>query len=186
MWHAGASSVSIAGIQLAKADGAKAIYVTAGSDEKVDFCVNKLGATAGFNYRTQDWSAEVLKATGGEGVNVIIDFIGAGYFAGNLNAAARDGHIVNLAFLGGTKLPEGVDISAFLRKRVRYEGSTLRSRDEMYQKKLRDMLVEHALPRLKTGEFKVFVEKVFPFEQVVDAHKLMESNQTKGKIICTI
>ncbi|KAL5356584.1 hypothetical protein BJX96DRAFT_171747 [Aspergillus floccosus] len=186
MWHAGASSVSIAGIQLAKADGAKAIYVTAGSDEKVDFCVNKLGATAGFNYRTQDWSAEVLKATGGEGVDVIVDFIGAGYFVGNLNAAARDGHIVNLAFLGGTKLPEGVDISAFLRKRVRYEGSTLRSRDEMYQKKLRDMLVEHALPRFKSGEFKVFVEKVFPFEQVVDAHKLMESNQTKGKIICTI
>ncbi|EAW08507.1 NAD(P)H-quinone oxidoreductase [Aspergillus clavatus NRRL 1] len=186
LWHAGASSVSIAGIQLSKADGAKAIYVTAGSQEKIDFCVKELGATAGFNYHTQDWSAEVLKATNGEGVNVIVDYIGANYFQGNLDAAAKDGHIVNLAFLGGTKLPEGVDISPFLRKRIRFEGSTLRSRDEGYQKKLRDTLVEHALPKFRDGSFKVFVEKVFPMEQIVEAHKLMETNQTKGKIICTV
>ncbi|KKK25496.1 hypothetical protein P175DRAFT_0470661 [Aspergillus ochraceoroseus IBT 24754] len=186
LWHAGASSVSISGIQLAKAAGASAIYVTAGSDEKVAFCVEKLGATAGFNYRTQDWCAELLKATDHRGVDVIIDYIGAGYFQSNLNAAAQDGRIVNLAFLGGVKLPEGVDISPFLRKRVRYEGSTLRSRDEGYQQKLRDMVVENALPRLVTGEFKVLVEKVFPFESITEAHQLLESNQTKGKIICTV
>lgn len=58
LWHAGASSVSIAGIQLSKADSAAAIYVTAGSQEKIDFCVKELGATAGFNYHTQDWAKE--------------------------------------------------------------------------------------------------------------------------------
>lgn len=114
-----------------------------------------------------------------------MDYIGAGYFQDNLRSAALDGRIVNLAFLGGIKLEGGVDISYFLRKRVRYEGSTLRSRDEGYQRKLRDMFVENALDKLKTGEFKAFVEKVFAFEDVVAAHKLMESNQTKGKIICT-
>ncbi|KAF9894015.1 hypothetical protein FE257_008987 [Aspergillus nanangensis] len=186
LWHAGASSVSIAGIQLARAAGAKAIYVTASSDEKISFCVNQLGATAGFNYRTQDWAAELLKATDGKGVNVIVDYIGAGYFAQNLSAAAMDGHIVNLAFMGGIKLPEGVDISPFLRKRIRFEGSTLRSRDETYQRKLRDEVERVALPRFVKGEFKVVVERVFPWEQVVEAHRLMESNQTKGKIICTI
>jgi NADPH2:quinone reductase len=97
-----------------------------------------------------------------------------------------DGRIVNLAFMGGIKTEGPVDISAFLRKRVRFEGSTLRSRDENYQRKLRDMVVENALPRFRDGSFKVFVEKVFAFEDVVQAHKLMESNQTKGKIICTI
>ncbi|KAL4803822.1 hypothetical protein BDV18DRAFT_144498 [Aspergillus unguis] len=186
LWHAGASAVSIAGIQLAKAAGASAIYVTAGSDEKIAFCVDKLGATAGFNYRTQNWAEELAKATGGKGVDVIVDFIGAGYFQDNLKSAAMDGRIVNLAFLGGVKVQGEVDISYFLRKRVRYEGSTLRSRDEAYQRKLRDMVVENALDKLKSGEFKVFVEKVFKFEDVVDAHKLMESNQTKGKIVCTI
>ncbi|KAL4779159.1 hypothetical protein BJX76DRAFT_352038 [Aspergillus varians] len=186
LWHAGASSVSIAGIQLAKAAGASAIYVTAGSDEKVKFCVERLGATAGFNYRTQDWAEELSKATGGRGVDVIVDYIGAGYFQDNLKSAALDGRIVNLAFLGGIKVAEGVDISYFLKKRVRFEGSTLRSRDVGYQRKLRDMVVENALENLRSGEFKVFVEKVFGFEEVVEAHKLMESNQTKGKIICTI
>jgi len=186
LWHAGASSVSIAGIQLSAADKASAIYVTAGSQEKIDFCVKELGATAGFNYHTQDWATEILKATGGKGVDVVVDFIGQNYFQGNLDVAARDGRIVNLAFLSGTKLPAGVDISPFLRKRLRYEGSSLRSRDENYQLELRDKLVEHALPKFEDGSYKVFVEKVFPFEKIIEAHKLMESNQTKGKIICTI
>ena len=186
LWHAGASSVSIAGIQLSRADNATAVYVTAGSQEKIDFCVKQLGATAGFNYHTQNWSEEILKATGGKGVDIIIDFIGQNYFQGNLDAAARDGHIVNLGAMSGTKLPAGVDIGAFVRKRLRFEGSSLRSRDEDYQGTLRNTLAEHALPKMREGSFKIPIEKVFPWEEVVKAHQLMESNQTKGKIICRI
>lgn len=186
LWHAGASSVSIAGVQLSKADKASAIYVTAGSQEKIDFCVQELGATAGFNYHTQDWAKEILQATDGKGVDVVIDFIGQNYLQGNLDVAARDGRIVHLGAMSGTKLPAGVDMGAFVRKRVRFEGSTLRSRDEDYQGKLRDTLVEHSVPRLKDGSFKVPIEKVFPWEDIVQAHQLMESNQTKGKIICRI
>jgi NADPH:quinone reductase-like Zn-dependent oxidoreductase len=102
-------------VQLSIAAGASAVYVTAGSQEKLDFCVKELGATKGFNYKTQDWSEEILKATDGKGVDLIVDFIGASYFQGNLNAAARDGHIVNLGAMGGIKLPAGVDISAFIK-----------------------------------------------------------------------
>lgn len=185
LWHAGASSVSIAGIQLSKIGGAKAIYVTASSQEKIDFCVKELGATAGFNYKTQDWSKEILKVTKEEGVDVIIDFVGQDYFQGNLDVAARDGHVVTLGALSGTKLPAGVDIGAFVRKRVRYEGSTLRSRDPEYQGRLRDKLEEY-IGKFGDGTFKIYVEKVFPWEEVVEAHGLMERNETKGKIICTI
>lgn len=185
LWHAGASSVSIAGIQLAKAEGASAIYVTASSQEKIDFC-KELGATDGFNYKTGDWSEGLLKATDGKGVDVIIDFVGASYFKQNLAAAARDGHIVNLGFLGGNTVKGDVDIGVFLRKRIRFEGSSLRSRDEDYQGKLRNSLVEHALPKFKSGEFQVFVEKVFKMSEIKQAHELLESNQTKGKLICTI
>lgn len=186
LWHAGASSVSIAGIQLSKAHGAREIYVTAGSQEKIDFCVNGLGATAGFNYRTKDWAEEIRMATKGEGVDLIVDFIGAAHFSGNLRAASCDGRIVELGLMSGSQLPAGVDISPLLIKRLRIEGSTLRSRDENYQRRLRDLLVENALPKFKDGTFKVFVEKVFPFEKIADAHRLLESNQTKGKIICTV
>ena len=77
LWHAGASAVSIAGIQLSKADNASAIYATTRSDEKNKFCVETLGATAAFNSETSpDWSEELQKASGGKGADVIIDFMG--------------------------------------------------------------------------------------------------------------
>jgi NADPH:quinone reductase-like Zn-dependent oxidoreductase len=126
-----------------------------------------------------------MKVTESNGVDIIIDYIGADYFSGNLDVAARDGRIVTLGALSGTKLPAGVDIGAFVRKRIRFEGSSLRSRDPDYQGKLRDRL-EGFHPQFEDGTFKVFIEKVFPWEEVIEAHKLMESNQTMGKLICTI
>lgn len=185
LWHAGASGVSIAGIQIARAAGASDVYVTAGSQDKIDFCVGELGATAGFNYKTQDWAEEIVKVTGGKGVDIVIDFVGAAYFQGNLKAAARDGHIVNLGFLSGNKLPAETDISPFLAKRLRFEGSSLRSRDADYQGRLRDKLEEY-LPKFEDGSFKLYTEKVIPWERIAEAHQLMEDNATKGKIICTI
>jgi NADPH:quinone reductase-like Zn-dependent oxidoreductase len=129
----------------------------------------------------------VLKATGGKGVDIIVDFIGPATFAGNLNAIARDGRIVNLASLSGMKLtPEMAqpDFGNFFRKRLRVEGSGLRSRDETYQGRLRDQLNDHAMPKFKDGSFKVLIEKVFPWEQIQDAHRLMESNQVSPGLSC--
>ncbi|KAJ9607274.1 hypothetical protein H2200_008347 [Cladophialophora chaetospira] len=185
LWHAGASSVSIAGIQLSKAENASAVYVTASTKEKIDFC-KSVGATEGFSYKEGDWAQALLKHTDGKGVDLIVDFVGAGYFDQNLEAAARDAHIVNLGNLGGNVVEGPVDVSRFLRKRLRFEGSSLRSRDENYQGKLRDQLVEHALPRFIDGRFKVYVEKVFKMEEIQQAHELLASNKTMGKIICTV
>ncbi|KAJ5221075.1 uncharacterized protein N7469_009962 [Penicillium citrinum] len=179
LWHAGASSVSIAGIQLAKAKGASAIYATVSSSEKVHFLEQNLGPST------------TKRITGGadlqkQGVNLIVDFIGAPYFQNNLDIAAQDGRIVLLGLMGGAELPVGVNIAPLLYKRLRLEASGLRSRDLGYQGKLRDMLVEYALPKFCEGSLKVFVEKVFRFEDIVEAHQLLEKNQTKGKIICTV
>ncbi len=185
LWHAGASSVSLAGIQLAKADGAKAIYVTASGDDKIQMA-KKMGATEGWSYKTDDWSKKVMEATDGKGVDVIVDFVGATYFQGNLNCAAKDGRVVLLGLMGGVELPEKVNIMNLLLKRIRFEGSTLRSRDPEYQGKLRDHLVEHALGKFVDGTFQVPIEKVFSWEDVAKAHELMESNTIKGKIICRI
>ncbi|RDW81818.1 GroES-like protein [Coleophoma cylindrospora] len=185
LWHAGASSVSIAGIQLAKAAGAKAIFVTAGSDAKVDFCIS-IGANAGFNYHTEDWVTGILRATNGYGVDVIVDFIGKNYSQGNFEAAAIDGRIVQLASLSGGKLDAGLDIGLLENKRLRWEGSRLRSRPLEYQQKLRELLVEFALPKFADGTFKVMIEKEFSWKDIQRAHELMESNQSKGKIICHV
>ncbi|KAK5114493.1 hypothetical protein LTR62_002428 [Meristemomyces frigidus] len=189
LWHAGASGVSIAGQQLSKGNGASKLFATARSDDKCDFCVKELGADAAFNTESTNWAQEVLKATDGKGVDIIVDFIGPATFAGNLECIARDGRIVNLASLSGMKLkPEMAqpDFGNFFRKRCRVEGSGLRSRDETYQGKLRDSLHDHALPKFVDGSFKVLIEKTFDWEQIQEAHRLMESNKTKGKIICTI
>ncbi|KAK6539195.1 hypothetical protein TWF694_009437 [Orbilia ellipsospora] len=185
--HAGASGVSIAAIQLAKNAGASAVYVTAGSQEKIDFCVNELGATAGFNYKTQDFAEEILKVTDGKGVDVIVDYIvGQGYLEKDLRCAAFDCRIVILALMGGIKTEERIDVGSILRKRIRIEGSTLRSRTPEYQQLLRDRLVQEAMPRFEEDSFNIVVEKVFSWKEVVEAHQLMESNQTKGKIICLV
>lgn len=186
LWHAGASAVSIAGIQLSKADGAAQVYATVGSDAKVKFCTDELGVTAAYNYKTQDWSQEIMQVTQGRGVDVIIDLVGASHFQGNLRAAAKDARIAHLGQVSGTVLPDGTDIGPMLWKRIRFQGSTLRSRDVDYQRKLKDLLIEHALPKLRDGTFKVHIERIFPWTGIIQAHKLLDTDSTQGKLICTI
>jgi len=140
--------------------------------------------TKAFNYRTDDWVQGIRDATGGQGVDVIVDFVGANYFQKNIDVAARDGRIVLLALLSGPKV-ENLDISALLYKRVRIEGSTLRSRDEAYQSKLRDVLEKH-LPEFESDKLRVPIDTVLPWDQIQEAHRIMEANENKGKIICTI
>lgn len=191
LWHAGASSVSIAGIQLSRAAAspAPAVFATARQDGKCAFCVDKLGATYAANTTSAadgKWSEEIKSHNGGRGVDLVVDLVGAPYFAENLAVCERDGRVVALGMMGGGALPAGVDMSAFVFKRVRFQGSTLRSRDPEYQGRLRDLFEEKALPGLKSGAFECHVEKVMSWEQIRQAHELMERNETKGKIICTI
>jgi len=185
LWHAGASAVSIAGAQLAKLAGAEKVFATAGTDEKCRFVEEEVGVARAFNYRAEDWVAGLLEATGGKGVDMIVDFVGGSYFQKNVDVVARDGRICLLGLLGGAVTPAPVDIGKLLYKRVRIEGSTLRSRDEEYQGKLRDRLEEY-LPRFQSGELKIIIDTVLPWEDIVKAHQRLESNATKGKIICTI
>ncbi|KAI1181785.1 zinc-binding dehydrogenase [Nemania serpens] len=184
LWHAGASGVSIAGIQLSRDAGASAVYATVGSDDKCRFVEAELGATRAFNYKTDDWARGILEATGGRGVDLIVDFVGASYFQQNLAVAARDARWVMLGLLGGSRL-EGVDIGMLLFKRIRLEGSTLRSRDVEYQGRLRDKLAEY-IPDFECGKLNVKIDSVFCMEDIVKAHELLEKNVTTGKIICTV
>ncbi|PTB73319.1 quinone oxidoreductase putative [Trichoderma longibrachiatum ATCC 18648] len=184
LWHAGASGVSVAGIQLAKAAGASEIYATAGSQEKIDFITGQLGATAAFNYKTQDWVKEIKDKTGGKGVDYIVDFVGGEYFMKNLDVAAQDGSLLLLGTLSGGRAPDA-DIGLILYKRLRVLGSTLRSRDEEYQGKLRDK-VETYLDDFASQNFKIYLDLVLPWDKIQEAHEHMENARNSGKIVCTI
>ncbi|PWN92541.1 quinone oxidoreductase putative [Acaromyces ingoldii] len=192
--HAGASGVGLAAIQLARLLGAKRIFVTAGSADKCAFC-EKLGADAAINYKETDWAAELAKQTDGRGVDVIMDFIGAGYFNQNLASLARDGRLVLQGMMGGTQVKD-VNIGQLLLKRLRVEGSTLRSRDIEYQSSLvQDFVHSGNLDRLAEGVGRektdddvhhIVIHKVFSWNDIKGAHDEMAANKNTGKIVVTV
>ena len=186
LWHAGASGVSVSGIQLSLAAGASAVYATTRSQTKSEFCKQTLGCTAVFNTSEPDWADQVKRATDGRGVDIIVDLIGPAVFPDNLAIGAKDARIVLIGLMSGFKLRRETDLGLLVFKRMRFEGSTLRSRDAAFQQRLKDHFVKYAFSKFEQGEFKVYVHKVLPWEQIVDAHKLMESNAVTGKIVCTI
>ena len=178
----GSSGIGVTAIQMAAATGNR-VFATAGSDEKVAACV-KLGAEKAFNYKTQDWVAEVRAATGGKGVNVILDMVGGDYVPRELKCLAEDGRLVFIAYLRGPKTE--LDIDVVMRKRLSITGSTLCSRSSEFKAYLAKNLREKIWPLLEVGRIKPQVYKTFLLEQAGEAHRLMESSQHIGKIVLTL
>ena len=180
--HGGASGIGTTAIQLAAALGHR-VYATVGSDERAQ-AVLKLGATQVFNYRTQDFVEEVLQATNNRGVDVILDMVAGEYVRRNLKALADDGRCVMIATLGGAK----AEINAWelLSRRLTLTGSTLRPRSDAYKAKLAAALKQKVWPLLESGRMAPVVHAVFPLENVVQAHQLLDSGAHIGKIILTI
>ncbi|AHM61009.1 NADPH:quinone reductase-like protein [Flammeovirgaceae bacterium 311] len=176
--HAGASGVGTAAIQLAIALGAEA-WVTASAPKHTN--CRALGASVAIDYKEEDFAEVVAEKTGGKGVNVIIDFIGADYWQQNLKSLAVDGRLVMLAFLGGATAE--VNLAPLLRKRLSVYGSTLRSRSLSYQAALTKDLSAFLLPRLESSELKPVVHQTFGWQQATEAHQEMEQNKNIGKIV---
>src|SRR5690348_1797997 len=178
----GSSGIGVTAIQMAAATGNR-VFATAGSDEKVAACV-KLGAEKAFNYKTQDWVAEVRAATGGKGVNVILDMVGGDYVPRELKCLAEEGRLVFIAFLRGpkTELPI-VDVMS---KRLTITGSTLRPRSSEFKGYLARNLREKIWPLIEAGRIKPQLYKTFPLAEAAAAHRLMESSQHIGKIVLTV
>jgi NADPH2:quinone reductase len=178
----GTSGIGVTAIQMAAATGNR-VFATAGSDEKVLACV-KLGAEKAFNYKTQDWVAELRAATGGAGVNVILDMVGGDYVPRELRCLAEDGRLVFIAYLRGPK--SELDIDAVMRRRLTISGSTLRPRSAEFKGYLARNLREKIWPLIEAGRIKPQVYKSFPLEQAAEGHRLMESSRHIGKIVLTV
>lgn len=177
--HAGASGVGTAAIQLAKAIGAK-VYVTA-SAGKHSIC-QQLGTDACIDYKQEDFAERIQELTDNEGVNLVIDFIGANYFSKNLEVLQTDGRLVMLALLGGHKLSE-VSIAAILRKRLSIMGSTLRSRSTEYQNQLVADLWQQFGSAFEAREILPYLSETYAWQEAMQAHEAMEANKTVGKLV---
>jgi NADPH:quinone reductase len=180
--HGGTSGIGTTAIQLAKAFGAT-VFVTAGSDEKCEAC-RALGADLAINYRTQDFVTEIKTATGGKGVNVILDMVGGDYIQRNYDVAATDGRIVQIAFLQGAKVQ--IDFMRLMLKRLTHTGSTLRPRPVTEKAALAAELEAKVWPLLAAGRCKPVIFATFPLAEAAKAHALMESSTHVGKIMLEV
>ncbi len=180
--HAAGSGVGVAAIQLAKAAGAT-VLGTAGSAEKLCKAA-ALGLDAGINYREQDFAEVVREATGGRGVDVILDVIGASYWEKNIASLAVKGRLVLVGTMGGGKVE--TNIGGLMPKRLSVFGTVLRMRSFAEKAALTEQFRRHVLPLLESGRLRPVVDRVFPLAQAADAHRYMESNANFGKIVLAV
>ncbi len=180
--HGGTSGIGTTAIQLAKAFGARVI-ATAGGAAKVEAC-RALGADVAIDYRSQDFVKEVRAATGGRGVDVILDMVGGDYTERNIVAAAEDGRIVQIAALGGAEAK--INVARLMMKRVTLTGSTLRPRTREVKAGFARAIEDRVWPLVAAGKLKVLVDSTFPLAQASEAHRRMETSQHVGKIILTL
>lgn len=176
--HGGAGGIGITAINLAIAFGVR-VFATASSPEKCEV-INQLGAEA-ICYTQTDFVKEIKQKTHGQGVNVILDILGADILQKNFSAAALEGRIVNIAFLKGSQY--AIDLMPLMMKRLTLTGSTLRAQLASTKIKIADELMQQVWPLLNQQKIKPIIDTEYPLDDVVKAHQRMESNRHIGKIV---
>ncbi len=180
--HGGSGGIGTTAIQMAKAFGVK-VFVTAGSDEKCRVCA-ELGASVTINYHENDFSQVVLEATQNRGVDVILDIIGAAYFAQNMRSLAFDGRLVHIALQQGLKTE--LNLLPVMLKRLTITGSTLRAREDQFKANIAKKLYRYVWPMLEEGKIKPIIHAILPLKEAYYAHELIESRAHIGKIVLEI
>lgn len=180
--HGGSSGIGTTAIQLARAFGAR-VLTTAGSPDKCAAC-EALGAECAFNYHETDFVTAARGATGGRGVDVILDIVGGDYLQRNIDALATDGRLVHIGQLGGAKAQ--INLGPVLRNRLTITGSTLRPRSIPEKAAIAREVLKHVWPVLESGAVKVIVHATFPLRSAAEAHRVMEASTHIGKLVLTL
>ena len=180
--HAGASGVGTAAIQICKAKG-NPCFVTAGTKEKISRCM-ELGAEGGTVRNEENFADAVVKWTDNNGVQVILDPVGANYLEDNMKSLTLEGRLVMIGLMGGAET--SINLGLLMMKRLRIIGSTLRAQPIPKKTEIMNNLNENIWPLLESGDIKPIIDTVIPIEEVDKAHELMESNQTFGKVILKV
>ena len=177
--HGGSSGIGVTAIQIAKALGST-VLVTVGTADKAKAC-QALGADVAINYREQDFVEVVNAATGGRGVDVILDMVAGSYVARNVQCLADDGRAVIIAVQGGVKAE--FDAGQVLRRRLTITGSTLRPRPIAFKAGIARALRERVWPLLESRAIAPVIFRQLPASEAAAAHALMESGEHVGKIV---
>jgi len=180
--HGGTSGVGTVAIQLAVARGAT-VYATAGTAEKVALC-EELGATRGIDYRQEDFVAVVQDATGGRGVDVVLDLVGGSYVGRDVEALAVGGRVMVIASQGGREAT--LDVGLLMQKRARVWGTTLRARPLEERREIMASVREHVWPLVEQKAVRVILDSVYPLDFAATAHRRMEEGGHSGKILLAV
>lgn len=180
--HAAAGGVGSAGVQIAHALGAR-VFATANAERRAE--VMALGAEAVFDYRSEDFEEGVRDATGGHGVDVIVDFVGGDYLARNLRSLAPGGRLVQVGLLSGQDTAS-IPLLVLLHNHLRLIGTVMKSRTVEEKRAMVQRFAEGALPMFADGRLKPLVGKVFPLAQAAEAHRAMEAGGGLGKIVLNV
>ena len=177
--HGGSSGIGTTAIPLARLRGAR-VFATASSDAKCAACA-RLGAELAVNYRERDFVTEIKTATGGAGVNLILDMVGGSYLRRNLDVLATEGRIVTIGLMGGAAAE--VDLAQIMSRRAVLTGSTLRSRSVEQKGTIADAVRKHVWPLLAAKRLRPVVHATFPLADAAEAHRVMEASAHVGKLL---
>lgn len=180
--HAAASGVGTAAVQIARAAGARVI-ATSRSPEKRRR-LGLLGVGHVLDPARPDIAGSIVEAAGGSGVDVALDFVGAGSWALNLEVLATLGRLVLVGTLGGSRVE--ADLSVLLRKRLTVVGTVLRSRSPNEKETLCRDFASRGLPLLADGRLRPVIDRVLPLEEAAAAHTAMEAGENFGKIVLRV
>ncbi|WP_170365487.1 NAD(P)H-quinone oxidoreductase [Ruegeria arenilitoris] len=177
--HGGSSGIGTTAIQLANAFGAR-VFVTAGSDEKCQACLD-LEAERAINYKSEDFVA-AMRAEGG--ADLILDMVGGDYIPRNVKALAEDGRLVQIAFLQGPVVE--LNFALMMVKRLTLTGSTLRPQSDLAKARIAQDLHEAVWPLLEAGKVAPVMDSEFDLADAAAAHARMESSGHIGKIVLKV
>ena len=180
--HGGGSGIGTAAIQLLRQAGVRSI-VTAGSAEKCARCL-ELGADAALDYSQGEFAPAVLEKTGGTGVDVVLDSIGAPYFAQHMSCLRVGGRLVLIGLMGGAKTE--INLGLLLMKRLSVIGSTLRARPLAEKAEIVRGFGARFGKALESGALRPIIDRVFPLAEAQKAHDLVEASTHFGKVVLRV
>ena len=156
------------------------MFTTAGTKEKCEACLS-LGADLAINYKNEDFVEVVQTATGGRGVDLILDMVGGEYLQRNLNSLAVEGRLVLIALMGGTEAD--INLATVMSRRLTLTGSTLRPRSIEQKASIIQALSQLVWPQLSQGDLRPVIHARYPLSDVAEAHRVMESSAHIGKLL---
>ena len=177
--HGGASGIGTMAIQLGRRAGAR-VFTTAGTAAKLERC-RGLGAEVAINYREENFVERVLAETGGRGVDVILDNMGAAYLDRNLKALASDGRLMVIGLQGGRTAE--LDLGRLLNRRAAVHATSLRNRPNQQKAEIVAAVRRDVWPAIEAGEVRPVIDRVLAMRDVAEAHRVLEAGQHVGKVL---